>query len=57
MRKPNVKPVLLSDAQLAEIRQIQERERERSALGVAPSIHQIARSLMAKALALNIGGS
>lgn len=57
MKKPSAKPVLLSGEQLAAIREIQERERKRSALGVAPSIHQIARSLMAKALALNVEGA
>ncbi|EHU6245518.1 hypothetical protein KZF99_001515 [Salmonella enterica] len=53
MRKPNVKPVLLSAEQMQAIRNIQERERQRqrSDLGVAPTIHQIARGLMAKALA------
>ncbi|MFN1150087.1 hypothetical protein [Serratia liquefaciens] len=51
MRKPNVKPVLLSGEQFAAICKIQERERKRSDLGVAPSIHQIARGLIAKALA------
>lgn len=51
MRKPNVKPVLLSAEQLQAIRNIQERERQRSDLGVAPTVHQIARGLMAKALA------
>lgn len=51
MRKPNVKPVLLSSEQMQAIRNIQERERQRSDLGVAPTVHQIARGLMAKALA------
>lgn len=51
MSKPNVKPVLLSAEQMQAIYNIQERERQRSDLGVAPTVHQIARSLMAKALA------
>lgn len=44
MRKPNVKPVLLSAEQMQAIRNIQERERQRSNLGVAPTVHQIARA-------------
>lgn len=51
MKKPNVKPVLLSGDQFAAIRKIQDRERQRSDIGVAPSIHQIARGLVDKALA------
>ncbi len=43
MKKPNVKPVLLSGDQFAAICKIQERERQRSDIGVAPSVHQIAR--------------
>ncbi|WP_193765247.1 hypothetical protein [Hafnia paralvei] len=51
MKKPNVKPVLLSGDQFSAICKIQERERQRSDIGVAPSVHQIARGLVAKALA------
>ncbi|HHJ4582725.1 TPA: hypothetical protein ACQJXY_005170 [Citrobacter freundii] len=51
MKKPNVRPVLLSGDQFAAICKIQERERQRSDIGVAPSVHQIARGLVAKALA------
>ena len=51
MKKPNVKPILLSGDQFAAICKIQERERQRSDIGVAPSVHQIARGLVAKALA------
>lgn len=46
----NVKAVLLSNEQMAQLRGIQEQERRKSALGVAPSVHAIARALMAKAL-------
>jgi hypothetical protein len=42
---------LLSGDQFAAICKIQERERQRSDIGVAPSVHQIARGLVAKALA------
>ncbi|WFL67432.1 hypothetical protein [Pantoea sp. X85] len=49
---PNrVKPVLLSIEQLEALRKIQEQERAKSVLGVAPTIHVIARGLMDKALA------
>ncbi|MDH1408973.1 hypothetical protein N5F20_00475 [Citrobacter freundii] len=46
MSKQSVKPVLLSDAQLQAIRNIQEQQRKQSGLGVAPSIHEIARGLV-----------
>lgn len=51
MSKAKVKPVLLSNEQVERIRYIQENQRQRSGLGVAPTIHEIARGLMAKALA------
>lgn len=50
MRQLTVKPILLSKHQIDAIRQIQEQERAHSQLGVAPSIHVIARQLMDKAL-------
>lgn len=46
-----VKPVLLSIEQLEALRKIQEQECAKSVLGVAPTIHVIARGLMDKALA------
>ncbi|MDY4368610.1 hypothetical protein SNR26_12900 [Pectobacterium brasiliense] len=45
-----VVPILLSKEQVGAIRRIQEQERSKSPLGVAPTIHVIARSLMDKAL-------
>ncbi|WP_165698251.1 hypothetical protein [Chimaeribacter coloradensis] len=51
MIQTHVKPVLLSIKQLEALRKIQEQERAKSALGVAPTIHVIARGLMDKALA------
>lgn len=51
MSKAKVKPVLLSDSQIEALHQIQERERNNSPLGIAPTIHVIARQLMEKALA------
>jgi hypothetical protein len=50
-KKSNVKPVLLSGEQIAAILQIQHQEKNRSPLGISPSIHEIARGLVAKALA------
>lgn len=50
MRQSSVKPVLLNKYQIEAIREIQEQERANSQLGVAPSIHAIARQLMDKAL-------
>lgn len=51
MSKQSVKPVLLSEAQIQAIRKIQEKQREQSGIGVAPTIHEIARGLVDKALA------
>lgn len=51
MVQPTVKPVLLSIQQLDALRKIQEQERAKSSLGIAPTIHVIARGLMDKALA------
>ncbi|EPR1089483.1 TPA: hypothetical protein ACLFZ1_001438 [Serratia marcescens] len=46
----SVKPVLLSEKQMQAIRMIQEEQRKKSGIGVAPSLHEIARGLMDKAL-------
>ncbi len=43
MSKQSVKPVLLSEAQIQAIRKIQEQQRQQSGIGVAPTIHEIAR--------------
>ncbi|WP_193556622.1 hypothetical protein [Erwinia persicina] len=50
-QQPTVKPVLIRVEQIEALRKIQERERAKSPLGVAPTIHVIARGLMDKALA------
>ena len=50
MSKQSVKPVLLSEAQIQAIRKIQEQQRQQSGIGVAPTIHEIARVLVDKAL-------
>lgn len=50
MRKPSLKPVLLSRDQFAALQKLQEEERQISPLGIAPSIHEVARRLMEKAL-------
>ena len=50
MSKQSVKPVLLSEAQIQVIRKIQEHQRQQSGIGVAPTIHEIARGLMDLAL-------
>lgn len=50
MSKQSVKPVLLSQAQIQEIKKIQAQERQHSAMGIEPSIHEIARRLVDKAL-------
>ncbi|HFT4303270.1 hypothetical protein FHC47_22895 [Klebsiella quasipneumoniae] len=51
MSKQSVKPVLLSEAQIQAIRKIQEQQRQQSVIGVAPTIHEIARGLVDTALA------
>lgn len=51
MAKQVTKVVLLSDSQIQAIRKIQEQQRQQSGIGVAPSIHEIARGLVDKALA------
>ncbi|SOD31153.1 hypothetical protein SAMN06272783_0045 [Serratia sp. JKS296] len=48
--RESVRPVLLSKEQMNAIRQIQEAERSKSALGLTPSIHEIARKLIGNAL-------
>ncbi|MFJ3458829.1 hypothetical protein ACIPMZ_17975 [Scandinavium goeteborgense] len=47
----NSTPVLINRDQLDKIRQIQEEERRSSGIGVCPSIHTVARSLIDAALA------
>ena len=51
IQQPTVKPILMRVEQIEALRKIQEQERAKSPLGVAPTIHVIARGLMDKALA------
>ncbi|HCA9135649.1 TPA: hypothetical protein MYJ36_002843 [Klebsiella quasipneumoniae] len=51
MSRQNVKPVLLSHEQIKALGEIREQHRKASSVGVAPTIHEIARGLMDKALA------
>ena len=51
IQQPTVKPVLMRVEQIEALRKIQEKERAKSPVGVAPTIHVIARGLMDKALA------
>ncbi|HHL3237527.1 TPA: hypothetical protein ACQ45K_001680 [Klebsiella variicola] len=55
MSKQSVKPVLLSEAQIQAIRKIQEKQRQQSGIGVAPTIHEIARGLVDKTLQQHLG--
>lgn len=50
MRNPSVKPVLLTREQIDALYRLQEQERCNSPLGIAPSIHEVARRLMDKVL-------
>ncbi|XBS69907.1 hypothetical protein ABK905_00515 [Acerihabitans sp. KWT182] len=51
MAKQKVQVVLLSGEQVQAIREIQEQQRQKSGIGVAPTIHEIARGLVDQALA------
>ncbi len=50
-QRPTVKPVLMWVEQIEALQRIQEKECAKLQLGVAPTIHVIARGLMDKALA------
>ncbi|HEY3982478.1 hypothetical protein [Cedecea sp.] len=56
MAKANVKAVLLRNDQIEAMRKLQGEVREKSGIGVAPSIHAIARGLVDKALSLEASG-
>ncbi|MEF3760500.1 hypothetical protein [Escherichia coli] len=47
---PKFKPVLLTNEQMEAVRRIQEVERSKSPINVAPSLNAIVRGLMDKAL-------
>lgn len=51
MIKKRVAPILLSLEQVEALQKIQQQERAKSPLGVAPTIHVITRGLMDKAIA------
>ncbi len=50
MRKASVTPVLLTRQQVEALKQLQVQERDKSPLGIVPTVHAIARQLMDKAL-------
>lgn len=50
MIQTTVKPVLVRTEQIEALRKIQEQERAKSSLVIAPTIHVIARGLLDKAL-------
>ncbi len=47
---PKFKPVLLTASQMEVIKRLQEQERDKSPLRVAPTLNAIVRSLVDKAL-------
>lgn len=51
MTQPSKKPIILSQAQMEALAKIQNEEREKSPYGAAPSIPDLARGLLDKALA------
>jgi hypothetical protein len=48
--KARVKPILLSQEQVNSLVRIQAEERAKSPLGITPSVHEVARRLVARAL-------
>ncbi len=48
--------LFISEKQMEAIKKIQEEQRKKSEVGVAPTIHEIARGLMDKALAYTLTG-
>ncbi|XPP73239.1 hypothetical protein ACN2AS_24295 [Serratia liquefaciens] len=54
MAKVNVKAVLLRNDQIEAIRKLQDEVSEKSGIGVAPSIHAIARGLVDSALSAKV---
>lgn len=53
---PNFKHILLTKEQFLQLEQIQQKVRQQSPLGIAPSIHAIARKLMTQAINSVRGG-
>lgn len=45
MENSKVKPVLLNGEQIQALKNIQERERQKSGMGIVPSIHAVARKV------------
>ncbi|HDC4526539.1 hypothetical protein [Enterobacter kobei] len=45
MENSKVKPVLLNGELIQALKNIQERERQNSGMGIAPSIHAVARKV------------
>ncbi|BBR57154.1 hypothetical protein M2J86_16925 [Citrobacter freundii] len=54
-KKQNSQVVLLTRGQVEALQRIQEEERKRSEFGIQPSIHEIARKLVDKALSYHGG--
>lgn len=50
MKNTTMKPVLLTKEHIDALHRLQDAERCNSSLGIAPSIHEIARRLMDKVL-------
>lgn len=51
MTQPSKKPIILSQVQMEALAKIQNEEREKSPYGAAPSIPDLARGLLDRALA------
>lgn len=50
MKQKTTQPILLSPRQIERLKEIQEKEYTRSNIGIKPSIHEVARQLVDKAL-------
>ncbi|EHT6838140.1 hypothetical protein RLV03_003556 [Salmonella enterica subsp. enterica serovar Benin] len=49
-RKKSMQPVLLRPEQVGELQRIREREAQKSVLGIRPSLHEVARQLIDRAI-------
>ncbi|MGG5961122.1 hypothetical protein ACQSED_05190 [Salmonella enterica] len=49
-RKNSMQPVLLRPEQVGELQRIREREAQKSVLGIRPSLHEVARQLIDRAI-------
>lgn len=56
-QNPNFKPVLLTKEQMEKVKRIQDEERSKSPLNLAPSLNAIVRGLVNQALVVHEGNA